>query len=160
MKRVTAGLDTILIGLWSFFFVFVLFAAIVLLGLPLKWQESLSTELGFDISVALLCTLSSARFLAYLQYPQWAGLVVHAILLPLYLWIVANKQTLARHVSTSAAATWILVLTVVPFYKLVKPYLHIKIKWGSKDSSWKAKKIQREQALKALLVREEKDPIK
>lgn len=154
MKRVAVVLDTILIGLWSFLLLFFFFSALFLLAIPKKFQDTVSVEIAVEISITILCWLSTSRFLAFLEYSQWLGLIVNVVFFPFYMWL-SPAQPFFLRACTTAAASWIVVIIFLPLYKVVKPYLHIKIKWGSKES-WKSKKIQREQALRTLAQEDNK----
>lgn len=149
MKRAALNLlDHILVGIWTAFVLFLAGATVLLLGVPRKWQENISSQDVFEVCLLVLCLLSSSRFLNYLERPQWIIVGCYVILIPLYLWL-SPQGTLLRQMSSAVVASWILILIFVPLYKVVRPY--VRIKFGTKTSRH-AERIQREQVLRDMVA--------
>lgn len=154
MKRAaTTTLDTVLIGLWSFLCLFLFAAAIYQFAVPERWKLVLSTDMGVKGSISTICWLSTLRFAAHWNVPYWLVLVVNSTIFLVYsATIDAMDQGKLHSLTVAAIASWLLILVGFFIYKVVPPHWRPRIKWGGSKESWQAKRIQREQALKAMVA--------
>jgi hypothetical protein len=134
-------------------------AAIYQFAVPERWKLVLSTDMGVKSSIMTICWLSTLRFAAHWNVPYWIVLAINSSIFLVYSATTdAADQGKMHSLTVAAIASWLLILAGFFIYKVVPPHWRPRIKWGNgSKESWQAKRIQREQALKAMIASSRKE---
>lgn len=149
MKRVLNALDHVLVTLWSLMLLFV-FVTLAYRALPERWQADVEMKTTVELSGMVLCVLSTIRFLAFMEYPQWVWVPNVALVIFIY-WVRPGAALSWWELSVvGSMGSLVVALLFIPLHKWAPIKIKMRMPWQKKQHK-AAKLAQQALDLKAQI---------